>query len=314
MVIHISPEREVLLGFLFPCHSILDTSERSRWSGRFIVHYDVCSRSELDSLAVYYPDGIFLSNRLWDATFAYGKVTDERLSCDLTDAVLTVMTKRFACLLGRNSRCKFEPSEKTFVDDCVDFIFCFGDDVEFDLNALYKSFGSARFRNEFSLLVQKGYSVPLLEDRVLSYILRILTAGDSSDPNLRQKYALFHKKIKANFPAAAIAYKSRGMHPSSSGISGKLRSRTVAGANKNVSMLDVFLQGYGAVDVLELSTALPKTVYGRVTSSVLADKSVSSGFRMGTLYFQNYQSGVFDDVSVDEFGLSFIQFVVDLWK
>lgn len=190
-VINIKKEFEPILAFLFPTYTIATGSHGSK---EFIVHHDVESKMERESLDVYFEDCIFISTRIFD------EVWDED--------VIKRKCVEFANNRLKNRKKKIEADKETFVQDCIDFMFGVSGEDEEDINELFEAFGSAKFTTVF---FEKADKVPVqrLIASMNTFIGKILICDDSSSVYYKGKAALYKKKIRQNLMKAMDEYTQR---------------------------------------------------------------------------------------------------------
>lgn len=73
-VISIQPEYEVILGFLFPNYTIVDSAAVT---SKFITHRIIKSKAEREALDLYYSEGVFISSQIFDELWDEEKIAEE---------------------------------------------------------------------------------------------------------------------------------------------------------------------------------------------------------------------------------------------
>lgn len=197
-VINIKPEYEAILGFLYPTYSI--TASQAVVS-KFIVHRQVRSKQERETLDIYYSDGIFISTQIFDELWDEQKIKEECV--------------KFAQKTFKSRKKVFNPSEENFVQDCVNFIVGIpSEEEQTDIIELFDSLGTKSFPIKWFNLLNKTAPQQLLA-AITTFTSKC--NADSTSVYYRKKYALHGKKIKANLVHALDSYLARRM--SSSGCS-----------------------------------------------------------------------------------------------
>lgn len=193
MIVNISPKLEPLLAFLYPTHSIL--KEGDMYSGKFIIHKDVKSPSEQDRLNAYYPDGIFISSRLFDEF-----LTPERLR---------ELCIEFAKSHLGNRKTKLEVSSESTPDDYINFMYgLFTEEEEESILSLFDLAGSSAFTSEF-IKLSATIPIPKLQSAMNTFVTKVLSAKEGSPVFYLRKASVLSKKIRANMMKAMDEYIDR---------------------------------------------------------------------------------------------------------
>lgn len=194
LFIQISPKLEPILSFLFPEHSILKEGESP--VGKFIIRRDIMSASEKDELATYQPDGIFISNRVFDEVWT-PEVVRERC--------IEYSRKH----LG-NRKTKLEVSADSVAEDFVSFMFGTQatEEEEESINSLFDLAGSSGFAPEF---IRLSETIPLakLEKACNSFVCKVLQVNESSSVYYLKKASVLAPKIRRNLLAATDEFLER---------------------------------------------------------------------------------------------------------
>lgn len=136
-VISIAPEFESILGFLYPNYSFVDNLFKFK---NFIIHKEITTKNDRESLNYQYEDAVFISSRIFDEVWTVDVIKQK---------VLEFAQRRFG---SRKKVLKTLNVEgKPFVDECVNFMFTGKtfEEEENRIDALFKSYGSQSFFREF---------------------------------------------------------------------------------------------------------------------------------------------------------------------
>lgn len=189
-VINIKPEHEVLLSFLYPEYSITDSASVVN---KFIVHRQVKSLSERETLNHYYDQGIFISSQIFDEIWDENKLKE--------------LCIEYARVHFKSRKKTLLTSSETFVQDCVNFMFGITSEVdETDILELFDTVGSKSFPVKFFNMCE---SVPYskLFSALLTFTSKLNV--DTTSAYYKKKYLNFGPLIKKNLMKSIDTYTER---------------------------------------------------------------------------------------------------------
>lgn len=177
-VISIKPQHEVILGFLFPDHTLNSPVLQSN----AIVKQDIKSAHQRQLLDTNYDNLVVISSQIFDEVWSEEKIKEE---CIL-----------FSRKTFKNKKRSFTTTEETFVDDCVNFIFgipSLSESVE--INELFSSYGSTSFVTQY-FKISNSIPYQQLFAAMVTFIAKI--RKDSSSVFYKKKAYNLEDKINNN--------------------------------------------------------------------------------------------------------------------
>lgn len=180
-VINISKDFEPILAFLYPNYSFVDNLFKF---SNFIIRQDITTKMDRERLDFRYNNAVFLSDRIfdevWDADMIRSKVLQY---------AQTHFRSRKKVFRTINSE------GPAFVAECLDFMF-FGlsaEEVQEDIDALFKSLGSQTFFREFMMFCEKN-GIPRTISAVETFISKVLSDSES----------LYYKRAKVRLGGSLL--------------------------------------------------------------------------------------------------------------
>ena len=180
-VINISKEFEPILAFLYPNYSFVDNLFKF---SHFIIRQEITTKMDRDRLDYKYTKAVFLSDRIfdevWDADLIRAKVLQ---------FAQTHFHSRKKVFRTINSE------GPAFIAECLDFLFLgiSAEDVQDDIDSLFKSLGSQTFYKEFMTYCQKN-GISRTVGSIETFISKVLSDTES----------LYYKRAKVRLGGSLL--------------------------------------------------------------------------------------------------------------